>query len=29
MAGLIFGILPIEMNEGNSQFMILALFSTT
>ena len=27
MAGLIFGILPIEMHEGDSQFMILALFS--
>ena len=27
MAGLIFGILPIEMHERDSQFMILALFS--
>ena len=27
MAVLIFGISPIEMHEGDSQFMILARFS--
>ena len=29
MSGLIFEILPIEMHDGNYQFMIRALFSAT